>query len=106
MGTLSVLGGLSSLGTGWGRDAAGLGFLQFLAPVLPQAMVVIGALQLVLGYGIWARAGLGLDARGGLRGGPHVAAVTPLTWTGSCQATVAWLECLLLKVAGCAAGST
>jgi uncharacterized membrane protein (DUF2068 family) len=53
MGTLSLLGGLNSVGTGWGPGAASLGFLQFLAPVLAQAMIVIGTLQLVLGYGLW-----------------------------------------------------
>lgn len=55
MGGLSVLGGLSSVATGWTPVTAptGLGFLQFLAPELPALLFGIGAILLLQGYGLW-----------------------------------------------------
>jgi hypothetical protein len=53
MGGLSILGGLGSLAVTSLPAPAGLGFLQFLEPVLPESMLGIGAIQLVMAYGLW-----------------------------------------------------
>ena len=53
MGTLSLAGGIGSMAAGTLPMATGLGFLQFLAPVLPEAMLGIGAFQLAMAFGLW-----------------------------------------------------
>jgi hypothetical protein len=52
IGGLSLIGGVGALASGTVFAPTGLGFLQVLAPVLPVAMIGIGAVQLVMAIGL------------------------------------------------------
>lgn len=52
IGGLSLIGGLGALAGGTAFAPTGLGFLQVLAPVLPVAMIGIGAVQLAMAIGL------------------------------------------------------
>src|SRR5690348_3661603 len=52
-GLLSLIGGLIPAAFSLNAEAQGLGFLQFLAPVLPIVLIVLGIFYLSLSYGLW-----------------------------------------------------
>jgi len=52
-GLLSLIGGIVPSVFSLSSQAQGLGFLQFLAPVLPTVLIVLGVFYLSLSYGLW-----------------------------------------------------
>jgi hypothetical protein len=52
-GLLSLIGGIAPSAFSLTSQAQGLGFLQFLAPVLPAVLIVLGVFYLSLSYGLW-----------------------------------------------------
>jgi lysylphosphatidylglycerol synthetase-like protein (DUF2156 family) len=53
VGLLSLLGGIVPSAFAIASQAQGLGFLQFLAPVLPLVLILLGIFYLGLSYGLW-----------------------------------------------------
>lgn len=53
VGLLSVVGGVTSLSLPDLPQPQGLGFLQFLSPVLPIVMILLGVFFFILSYGLW-----------------------------------------------------
>lgn len=52
-GLLSLLGGIVPSAFSLTGQAQGLGFLEFLAPVLSIVLIVLGVFYLGLSYGLW-----------------------------------------------------
>ncbi|HLH73476.1 MAG TPA: hypothetical protein VKX96_09340 [Chloroflexota bacterium] len=52
-GFLSLVGGVVPSAFSLTAQTEGLGFLQFLAPILPTVLIVLGLFYLVLAYGLW-----------------------------------------------------
>jgi hypothetical protein len=52
-GLLSLLGGIVPSAFSLTAQSQSLGFLQFLAPVLPIVLIVLGVFYLSLSYGLW-----------------------------------------------------
>jgi multisubunit Na+/H+ antiporter MnhB subunit len=52
-GLLSLIGGIIPSAFSLTAQAPSLGFLQFLAPVLPIVLIVLGIFYLSLSYGLW-----------------------------------------------------
>ena len=52
-GLLSLVGGITPSAFSLTSQGQSLGFLQFLAPVLPIVLIVLGIFYLGLSYGLW-----------------------------------------------------
>ena len=52
-GILSLIGGIIPSAFSLSSQTINLGFLQFLAPVLPIILIVLGVFYLGLSYGLW-----------------------------------------------------
>jgi hypothetical protein len=52
-GSLSLIGGIVPSAFSLTSHMQGLGFLQFLAPVLPSVLIFLGVFYLSLSYGLW-----------------------------------------------------
>lgn len=52
-GLLSLIGGIIPSAFSLTAQTQGLGFLQFLAPVLPLVLIVLGVFYLGLSFGLW-----------------------------------------------------
>jgi hypothetical protein len=52
-GILSLIGGIVPSAFSLSSQTINLGFLQFLAPVLPIVLIVLGVFYLSLSYGLW-----------------------------------------------------
>lgn len=52
-GILSLIGGIVPSVFSLSSQTLNLGFLQFLAPILPVMLIVLGVFYLSLGYGLW-----------------------------------------------------